>query len=91
MLTVAGDEYTATIGEQVLKVRLRLDPSRTPKAVDMTYRDDATSTRRSWRSKAGGRDADDLPGDAGRRATAVEFAVPAGSNQVLIALKRSKP
>ena len=27
-LTVAGDEYTATIGEQVLKVRLRLDPSR---------------------------------------------------------------
>src|SRR5207237_408376 len=41
-LVVEGDEYTATIGEQILKVSLKLDPARTPKAVDMTYRDEST-------------------------------------------------
>ncbi len=91
-LAVEGDGYTATLGEQTLKVKLKLDPERTPKAVDMTYRDDSTENRTF-------KGIYKLEGDTltlcrptrpeGQRPT--EFAAPADSKQILIVLKREKP
>jgi uncharacterized protein (TIGR03067 family) len=91
-LVLEGDEYKAILGEQILKVRLKLDPSRTPKVIDMTYRDESTENRTF-------RGIYKLDGDTvticrptrpeGQRPT--EFAAPADSKQILIVVKREKP
>jgi uncharacterized protein (TIGR03067 family) len=87
-----GDEYTATLGEQTLKVRLKLDPAGTPKAVDMTYRDESTENRTFKGIYM-------LEGDTlticrptrpeSQRPT--EFAASPDSKQILLVLKREKP
>jgi uncharacterized protein (TIGR03067 family) len=91
-LAVQGNEYTSTIGEQVLKVRFKLDPTRAPKAVDLTYQDESTENRTFPGIYT-------LDGDAfticrptrpeGPRPTG--FTAAADSKQVLIVLKREKP
>jgi uncharacterized protein (TIGR03067 family) len=91
-LAVQGNEYTSTIGEQVLKVRFKLDPTRAPKALDLTYQDESTENRTFPGIYT-------LDGDAfticrptrpeGPRPTG--FTAPADSKQVLIVLKREKP
>jgi uncharacterized protein (TIGR03067 family) len=91
-LVVQGNEYTSTIGDQVLKVRFKLDPTRAPKAVELTYQDESTENRTFPGVYT-------LDGDVfticrptrpeGPRPT--EFTAPAESKQVLIVLKREKP
>lgn len=91
-LAVEGDGYTATLGEQTLKVRLKLDPARTPKAVDMTYRDDSTENRTFkgiYKLEGNTLTICRPTRPEGQRPT--EFAAPADSKQVLIVLKREKP
>ena len=91
-LVVQGNEYTSTIGDQVLKVRFKLDPTRAPKAVDLTYQDESTENRTFPGIYT-------LDGDVfticrptrpeGPRPTG--FTAPAESKQVLIVLNREKP
>src|SRR4051812_30927889 len=38
-LTVKDDSYEVHIGERVVKLRIKLDPSKKPKAIDLTYAD----------------------------------------------------
>jgi uncharacterized protein (TIGR03067 family) len=91
-LVVKGRGYTVTLGEQVLKVTFKLDPAKTPKALDLTYWDEATEGRRFQGIYK-------LEGDTvtmcrptrpeGERPTG--FAAPADSGLVLIVLRRERP
>jgi uncharacterized protein (TIGR03067 family) len=91
-LTVKGDRYTVTLGEQVLEASFKMDRAKTPKAIDVTYRDDVAQ-RRTFKGIY------KQEGDTftmcrprrpeGERPTA--FAAPADSGLVLMVLKREKP
>lgn len=89
---VMAGRSTVTFGEQTLKVTYKLDRTASPKAIDLTYRDD-TGEGRTFRGIY------KLEGDTftmcrprrpeGERPR--EFAAPAGSEQVLVVMKRGKP
>jgi uncharacterized protein (TIGR03067 family) len=36
-LTIKGDKYEAKVGEFVVKATIKVDPGKTPKAIDFTY------------------------------------------------------
>jgi uncharacterized protein (TIGR03067 family) len=90
-VAVRGDRYTVTGDVQTITATFTLDPTRTPKAIDITYRDEAESRTFQGIYK--------LEGDTfamcrprlpeGGRPTG--FAAPKGSGLVLVVLKRQKP
>jgi uncharacterized protein (TIGR03067 family) len=89
---VDGERYKVTIGEQVIDATFKLDPDRTERSIDITYRDEAAESRTF-------KGIYKLEGETlticrptrpeGERPT--EFAASVDSGRIVLALKREKP
>jgi uncharacterized protein (TIGR03067 family) len=90
-VSVKGDRYTVTLGELTLEATFTLDPSKTPKAIDITYRDEAESRTFKGIYRLEG---ESFTMSRPRRPEGerpAEFTAPADSGRVLVVMKRVEP